>query len=194
MKRWLKKLKPICEWYVKRDLIAYFAIVGPIVVGTLPWILLEFGVYWPILRGAYGAEPSFRPNEVGSLGIPLFVGMLATLWLFFEKWCYGSLGRMRHVIAILILTGVAVLSWTTYAWMWLSNGNESNSATIRDIGLAIAAVLTLVFVIWRERIASSQASTARNRAETERVALFLEHFSKRVSNKSLCYPERSMSP
>ena len=66
---------------------------------------------------------------------------------------------MRHAIGILGLIGVTITAASVFCWSWLSsNGASSNSQVIQHIALGVAAVLTLLFVIWRERIAGANAS------------------------------------
>ena len=40
-------------------------------------------------------------------------------------------------------------------------GDDSNSATVRNVALGFVAVLAPIFVIWRERIASGKAASDR---------------------------------
>ena len=131
--------------------------------GIVPWVLLWVG--GPI-EGTYEGRRFFPLAESRSFGwlwfaIPgLLLMILITVWLWCER-KRETLTRMRHAIGCLFLIGGIVASWSIYAWPWLSGPNKPNSEIIRDIGLAVAAVLTLVFVIWRERIASEDAGTKR---------------------------------
>ena len=63
---------------------------------------------------------------------------------------------MRYAALALALGVLSVSFVTAYLWDGL-NVTGSPSSTIRDVGIAVAAVLTLLFVIWRERIASNRA-------------------------------------
>ena len=68
---------------------------------------------------------------------------------------------MRHSIAILALAGLVIASASASSWEWLTDRADSNSQSVQHIALGTAAVLTLIFVIWRERIASEKASFDR---------------------------------
>lgn len=63
---------------------------------------------------------------------------------------------------ILVIAIMAVGILTTYRyWCWLTeNGTESASATIRNMGLVIAAPVALVLAIWRSLVAEKQANIA----------------------------------
>ena len=78
---------------------------------------------------------------------------LIPLWRWHRS---GESWRMRYAIIALAQIAVAVGYITAYNWDGL-NGAGSASDTVRNIGLAVAVVLTLLFVIWRERIASNRA-------------------------------------
>ena len=67
-----------------------------------------------------------------------------------EEW------RMRYATGAIVFAIVGAGYVTAYLWDGL-NVTGNPSTTIRDVGLAGAAVLTILFVIWRERIASNQA-------------------------------------
>lgn len=75
--------------------------------------------------------------------------------------------RMRYAIAGIAQIVIAAGYITAYNWDGL-NGSESPSDTIRNVGLGIAAVLTLIFVIWRERIASNVAADKLSDSLAER--------------------------
>ena len=88
------------------------------------------------------------------------------LW-FLERWrCRNEDWRIRYATGVILLFVLSTAYVTAYLWDGV-NGTGSPSATIRDVGLAVAAVLTLLFVIWRERIASNRAddSLAASRAD-----------------------------
>ena len=82
-------------------------------------------------------------------------------YLAVERCRHGELPRMRHAIASLLLIGLVIVSASIFAWNWLGSDDESNSATVRNVALGFAAVLTPIFVIWRERIASGKATSDR---------------------------------
>ena len=90
-----------------------------------------------------------------------YISLPLAMWLAWEKSVRGSLSRIRHAIVILALIGVVIASASAASWEWLNNDADSNSESVQHIALGIAAVLTLIFVIWRERIASGKASFER---------------------------------
>ena len=108
---------------------------------------------WTCIAGLFAEHSAYR--ELLLAGAGLIATATALLLCFLRR--RGETWRMRYAIGWLVLIGAAIASVAAYHWQWLQ-GDDSPSATIRNIGLAVAAVLTLVFVIWRERIASNQAS------------------------------------
>ena len=82
-------------------------------------------------------------------------------YLFIERLAGKGIARMRHAIAILALLGLAITSVSIYGWNWLNQGDSPNSETIQHIALGVAVLLTVIFVIWRERIASGKATSDR---------------------------------
>lgn len=155
------KAKFLCDWIAKLHLFSIVVRVLPILVVALPLLLLHIDIDWPIRPACEHCESSPRLYEWISLGFAILATILIIIWLVCEDFRNEQLSKMRHAIAILVLIGLAVASWSTYTWGWLNIGDESNSATIRNIGIAVATVLTLIFVIWRERIASERSGTAK---------------------------------
>ena len=64
------------------------------------------------------------------------------------------------------LLAVAVTA-SAFRWGWLSDG-ESNSATIRNMGLFAVVPVSIWLALWRNSIAQSQAATARGSFLNER--------------------------
>ena len=91
----------------------------------------------------------------------LLLALPIAMYLTCQKCSRGSLERMRHSIAILTMIGLVIASASASSWEWLNDGADSNSQSVLHIALGTAAVLTLIFVIWRERIASGKASFDR---------------------------------
>lgn len=81
----------------------------------------------------------------------------------------GRWMNFRRCALAFVASGLLVV--VVYAcirrWDWLSDG-ESNSATIRNLGLLIVVPLTLGLAFWRNSIARSQAETARGGLLNER--------------------------
>ena len=87
------------------------------------------------------------------------------------------------LLAILSIGGLVYLwSWLpdelstsskiSYVWCWLS-GDDSPSATIRNLVLALAALVALPFAIWRSYTAYKQADAAQNQAAAAQEQLTL---------------------
>ncbi len=67
--------------------------------------------------------------------------------------------------SLLLSVGVALI--ITF-WSWPhpeASTTESNSETIRNVGLLLAGVLAFVFALWRAWVAERQAATARDQAK-----------------------------
>ncbi len=87
------------------------------------------------------------------------------------KW-YRSLTQSVSFLIVLnlaMLTVAAVLfnvtfwDWPSEFWDWLREG-ETNSATIRNVGFAIAGLFALPFAVWRSLVAGRQADAALTQA------------------------------
>ena len=68
--------------------------------------------------------------------------------------------------AVLVIAVIVCICF----WRWLSDG-ESNSATIRNLGLLAVVPLSFWLAMWRNSIAQSQAATARG-------SLLNEHYQR----------------
>ena len=80
-------------------------------------------------------------------------------------------------------TGIALLIfpidkelWTA-VWNWISQG-ESNSGTIRNIGLVLAGLVALPLALWRSWVAQRQAEAAQQQAHTAQFRLAEDRFQK----------------
>ena len=73
---------------------------------------------------------------------------------------------------------------TNDVWIWLGttpDGRvESNSATLRNVGLVIAAVVALPLAIWRSKVAERQADTAQRGLLNERYQTGAEMLGSNV--------------
>ncbi len=65
------------------------------------------------------------------------------------------------------VAAVVALALSVVFWGWLSDG-ESGSATARNVGLVLAAVVALPLAIWRAKVADTQANTAQQSLLNER--------------------------
>ena len=108
------------------------------------------------------------------------------------KWTEGIWKHLRsfaiaHIRCILLtfgLTGICLAllpadvgSWIQTGWNWLSEG-ESNSGTIRNIGLVIAGAFALLVAVWRSKAADDQAKAAQRQAFTAQEGLAEDRFQK----------------
>lgn len=77
-----------------------------------------------------------------------------------------------HPVAVggsiaIMLGGVVLLAVLGWGWLRASEpGSESNSATFRNIGLLVAALVSGLLVAWRNIVASQQAKAAQQHAES----------------------------
>ena len=79
----------------------------------------------------------------------------------------GPLSSLALLVAIAAVPLVAIAT-TVYCWDWLQGAGESNSATLRNIGLIIAALIALPLTLWRSWVAQRQADTAQQSLVNER--------------------------
>ena len=84
-------------------------------------------------------------------------------------------------VILLVLVAVAVFATVVY-WGWISNDlwtwlgttpggqdrQESNSTTLRNIGLVVAGLIALPLAVWRSIVAQQQAETAQQGLLNER--------------------------
>ena len=77
--------------------------------------------------------------------------------------------------AVSVVIGTVVFS--VYFWCWLV-ADESGSTTIRNLGLVVAAMIGLPFVIWRSIVADRQAATAQRQSEIAQSGLLNERYQK----------------
>ncbi len=72
--------------------------------------------------------------------------------------------------------------WRSQSWDWLGdkNGNEgeSNSSTLRNVGLIIAGFLALIFAYWRSVVADKQAKASDLQANTAERSLLNERYQQ----------------
>ena len=95
------------------------------------------------------------------------------------------LERYVFPIAVLVLAvGMVRWDWHRSIWDWLglTNGDESNSATLRNFGLIFLSVVAIYLTWKRIKVAERQARTSRENLRTARDALDLNY-------KTLSYTE-----
>ena len=82
----------------------------------------------------------------------------------------------------IVLFGAGAWAAVQY-WDWLNlvpNGQESNSTTIRNVGLIFAAVIALLLAIWRGLVADRQSKTAQESLLRDRFQKAVEMLASTV--------------
>ena len=79
---------------------------------------------------------------------------------------------------ILALVALILVAAAIFSWNWLHSDGDSNSATLRNIGLVIAATIALPLALWRSTIAGRQAGAAQRQSEVAMQNLLNERFQK----------------
>ena len=153
--------------FLKRQCLLALLIIVWLIGAPLHWFLILRLCGWDGTGCDYALSehvgPVYRYGLQHGALVASFVGAGVL-------WCLQRIGeswRMRFAIAALAQIVIAVGYITAYNWDWLS-GSGSPSDTIQNVGLGIAAVLTLIFVIWRERIASNVAADKLSDSLAER--------------------------
>ena len=99
----------------------------------------------------------------------------------------GGLGfNAFFIILAAVVVGLGV--WISFAsWEWLQDTSnrlssddttESNSTTLRNVGLLIGGGLALVFALWRSLVAGHQAETSRRQTEVTQQGFLNERYQK----------------
>ena len=71
------------------------------------------------------------------------------------------------IVVVLFLMGGAWLIADNWGWLnYSAPDTESNSTTLRNVGLILGGVLALVFGVWRGLVAERQANSAQRQVET----------------------------
>ena len=105
-----------------------------------------------------------------------------------SAWC-GACWVLVMVLALVALMLIdmepSIRAWFPAVWSWLKEGSsgesvESNSATLRNVGLLFAGALALWFAWWRARIANRQAGTAERGLLNERYQKGAEMLGSQV--------------
>ncbi len=162
---WWPKLITYCS----RQMNLFDAFVVSLwAMGALHWALLglQCGFYAHKCTFVLKEDAHILYENAAQHG-PLALGIFAS-WALIYWHKTGETWRMRYSIGMLALIVVSVVYMSAFLWDGLQGAGESPSTTIRNIGIAIAAVLTLIFVIWRGRIAAGSNQIARNQSLDER--------------------------
>ena len=82
---------------------------------------------------------------------------------------FGQTRVWLFVVFTVITISSACVWGVVHGWEWLSltpDGRESNSTTIRNIGLIVVAMIALPLAMWRSLVAERQAKATLRQAET----------------------------
>ena len=141
---------------------------------------------------------------VGLAGVLLFGAFVS--WIGQELLCFDQFPAVTFFITLLLLVtgfvammvavslrqdpfqwiagiyGVlaisAFLSW--FYWEDLHGGQESLSATIRNIGLIVGGIVAMILAVWRSTVAQRQADTAQHTLLNERYQRAAEMLGSKV--------------
>ena len=95
----------------------------------------------------------------------------------------GRFALWTILLIFLLVVGIvfAIADWGAI-WEWLQEGDsrESNGATLRNVGLVIAAVIALPLAIWRSLVAQRQVDTAERGLLNERYQKSAEMLGSEV--------------
>lgn len=77
-------------------------------------------------------------------------------------------GARRVIALVAVILGVGASVVLGWGWLRSGGGTESNGETLRNVILAVGAVVALFLAVWRSRVAERQANTARRSLAYER--------------------------
>ena len=85
---------------------------------------------------------------------------------------------MAGLIAVLLVVA-GLFVWCFWDWLRkVSGGYESGTATVRNLGLLVTAIIALPLAIWRSIVADRQGETAWRQSETAAHGLLNERYQK----------------
>ena len=120
------------------------------------------------------AEPK-SPNDIETSGEPVrnvFVKRIRSLRGHLRLPQSGGFWITLSVAVLIVEVLLVVVLWD-----WLA-GDESGSATIRNVGLVIAGSLAIPLAIWRAVVADKQASSAQHQTAIAQQGLLNERYQK----------------
>ena len=100
-------------------------------------------------------------------------GQCTRLWLIWID-AVVSVPVSHVMVIVLLVVAAAVVGCTIESWVWLRtvpDGGESGSATVRNLGLLLAALFALPVAVWRGFAVDRQAKASQRQAETEQRSL-----------------------
>ena len=93
-------------------------------------------------------------------------------WIPKLKLSFGYRTSSRFWLTVLASVGIVSIALSIVFWDWLGatpQGRESNSSTLRNVGLVAAGALAFGFAYWRAKVADRQATAAQHQADTARL-------------------------
>ncbi len=88
----------------------------------------------------------------------------------------------RRVVIVIVLLAVSFIAWLIVeSWVWLRtvpDGGESGSATVRNLGLLLAALVALPLAAWRGFAVDQQAKASQRQADTAQRSLLNSRYQK----------------
>ena len=108
------------------------------------------------------------------LGLPTAVALLAGVIAFLILWYW-----LRNMPSD-ILAGLFLRLENLWNWLRSNDNGESNSTTVRNLGLIIAAIFALLLALWRGFVANRQSKTAQRGLLNERYQKGAEMLGDKV--------------
>ena len=84
--------------------------------------------------------------------------------------------RVKTVISIVALYVLVAVCVSLWLWGWLSWGEPSTSAVIRNIVLTLGTPLAVFLAVWRSSIAQQQAEASQQQAEVAQRGLLAARY------------------
>ena len=109
-------------------------------------------------------------SRAGSYGVRVVMALARDVWSGLRKKTNWLLCGFVAVL-ILVLSVWLVWEWLPRMWDWLGRvpeRKESNSTTIRNMGLLIGGFIAIPLAVWRSIVAHRQAQTAQRGLRNER--------------------------
>lgn len=176
---WAKRSKRFVGW-VKRSKLFVLSLLALTIIAGVHAVLAmsECGLNGPDCRYVLGQH---RPESYrfALLHVPwaasvVIICMIVGLREKRQAW------RMRYAICWMILFAITFGYVGSYHWEGLQ-GNQSSGQTLGSLGLAAVGVSTVLFVIWRGRIAGQ----ANRIASDQSIAQQYQHASTMLSSDNV---------
>ena len=122
---------------------------------------LGFAYEFDLIRSGRPISPFTKVIQCLIILVICLVSTGSAAWVAWEIMVRQSFADMVHAILSVSIYFCVVSAWTIALWPWLAGDAGSNADTIGNIALASVALPTVLFVIWRERIASDASLDGR---------------------------------